>query len=149
MGELEYLVLVEVAILMQFADGPFRGKVVLGGRSESSVNRSGEIGDHGLYLAHQFGAFALELSLDLVGCLRNELLEQVPGDVLAQAEMLGKDEIILGSLDQMQKAESRQACAAIGCNRTRNLGGASHHQNVGHVVRNRFPFRNREKMPLA
>ena len=51
--------------------------------------------------------------LHVVRRLGDQLLEDVPGDVLAQAELLGEDGIALGPLDHVQEAEVREARAII------------------------------------
>ena len=40
----------------------------------------------------------------IIGRFRNQLLEQVPWDVLPTPKMLSQDRVILGTLNQMQKA---------------------------------------------
>ena len=47
----------------------------------------------------------------IVRRLRDQLLEQVPWDVSPPPKMLGQDGVILGTLDQMQKARIRSSCA--------------------------------------
>src|SRR5580704_2019921 len=99
--ELKDLLFIQTAILMQFAHGPFRGKIVFGCRSKFGVDHPGDIGDHGLNLTTHLGAFLLQFSFYLVGCLRNQLLKEWPGNVSAQTEMLSKDAVILGASYKM------------------------------------------------
>jgi hypothetical protein len=53
---------------------------------------------------------------DVVGCLCDQLLEDLPWDVLAQAELLGENGIAFGPLDHVQKAELRETRAVVGRN---------------------------------
>ena len=59
------------------------------------------------------GTLAFEPLPHVVRRLGDQLLEDVPGNVLAQAELLGEDRIALGPFDHVQEAEIRQARAVV------------------------------------
>ena len=68
------------------------------------MQRSGDIGDciAGLRpLDFKFLSY-------IVRRFRDQLLEQAPWDVLPTPKMLSQDGVILGTLDQMQKARIRE-----------------------------------------
>ena len=95
------------------------------------------------------GRSRFEPLLHVVRRLGDQLLENVPGDVLTQAELLGENGIALGPLDHVQKAEIREARAIVVGDRVHDFLVAARHQHVGDRLLDRFAFRDREQMRLA
>ena len=61
------------------------------------------------------GPLAFEPPLHVVRRLGDQLLENVPRDVLTQAELLGENGIALGPLDHVQEAEIRELARHCCC----------------------------------
>src|ERR1700733_3008168 len=142
MSELENLIFIQAAALVQFANGPLRSKIIFRCRSESGVNRAGDVGDNGLYLGPHLGALSLKLLFDFVRRFRNQLLEDMPGNVFAQPKMLCKNVVILGTLKKAQKAGALKVYHANYCVPVDDLGSATHGQNVGYIIGDGFSSRN-------
>ena len=64
------------------------------------MQRSGDIGD----CIAGLRPLDLKFLSYFVRCLRDQLLEQMPWNVSSPPQMLGQDGVILGTLDQLQKA---------------------------------------------
>src|SRR5579864_6248562 len=83
------------------------------GGTEFRLQLAGKVGYRGLNLPRHVRTFALEPLPDVVGRLRDQLLEDMPRDVLAQAKLLGEDGIAFRALDHVQEAEVGEFGAAI------------------------------------
>src|SRR5450631_4309768 len=94
-------------------------------------------------------ALTLELFLSVVRCFCDQLLEEMPGDVLTAAELFEKNRIILGALDHRQSAEFRKTCTVVRCNRTYNLSIPSSHQHIRYVLADDPSLRYCEEVRLA
>jgi hypothetical protein len=94
-------------------------------------------------------ALEFEPLSDVVRCLCDQLLEDLPRDVLAQAELLGENRIAFCPLDHVQKAELRETRAVIGRNCFHNLLVAARDQQVCDRFLERLSFRDRKHMRLA
>src|SRR5450755_4751455 len=75
-------VLVQIAVAMLRRHGPFCGNIAFRGRAEFGMQRARDIGHRGLNVANHLGTLAFEPLSDVVRCLCNQLLEQMPRDVL-------------------------------------------------------------------
>ena len=64
------------------------------------MQRSGDVSDG----IARFRPLELKFLSNIVGRFCDQLLEQVPWDVPSPPQMLGQDGVILGTLDQLQKA---------------------------------------------
>ena len=95
------------------------------------------------------GAFAFQPLLYVVRRLCDQLLENVPGNVLAQAESLGENGIAVGPLDHVQKAEIRETGAIVSGDGVHDFLIAARHQHIRDQLLDRFSFRDREQMGLA
>src|SRR5260370_42617962 len=89
------------------------------------------MGTRGLNLVVVSRPLALEPLFHVLRCLCDQLLENPPRDVPAEAELLGEDGIAFGALDHVQKAEVRKARPGITCNRIHDLLITARHQYVG------------------
>ena len=101
------------------------------------------VGNHLLDFDRCLGAFTLQLSSDVVRCLGNQLLEDMPGDVDPVAERLDEDGITLGSFDHAQEAEIRESRAGIIGQRSNDVLIAGDDENVGHGLGDGFPLDHR------
>ena len=95
------------------------------------------------------GPFVQQPPFDVVRRLGDQLLENVPRDILTQAEMLGENGIALGALDHVQEPEFGEMRASIGRDRIHDFPVASGHQHVGDPLLESLPFGDREQMRLA
>ena len=82
--------------------------------------------------------FDLKFLSYFVRRLRDQLLEQVPWDVPSPSQMFGQDGVILGTLDQLQKARIRESCAGIDGDRIHDRLVASCHEYIGDRLVDRF-----------
>ncbi len=110
------------------------------------MQRSRDIRHHGLNLACLVRALIFEPLSHVVSRLSDQLLEEMPGDVLTTAELLDKDRIALGTFDHVQNAEVRKVRAVIRCNRAHNLLIPSRHKHVRHVLANGLSLGNCQQM---
>jgi len=80
---------------------------------------------------------------------RDQLLEQMPGNVLPQTELLCQNGIAFSPRDHVQKAEVRKTRAVVTCDGVHNFLIATRHQHVCDRLLDEFSFRDREQMRLA
>ena len=73
----------------------------------------------------------------------------MPGNILAQAELLGENGIAFGPLDHVQEAEIRETRAIIAGDGVHDLLIAARHQHVRDRLLDRFSLRDRQHMGLA
>src|SRR6266852_9933925 len=107
-GVFKYAVLIQVAVSMQRRHRPSCDEIAFRCGAELGMQRAGDIGHRGLNLANHLGTLAFEPLSYVVRRLCNQLLEKVPGDVLAQTKLLGENGIAFGAFDHVQKAETRE-----------------------------------------
>ena len=115
LGVFEDLVLVQIAVNMQFCHFPFRIEIAFRRGSKFRVHRARDIGHQALYLDCRLRVLALEPLSRVVGCLRDQLLEEMPGDILAMTQLFDENRISLGPFDHVQNAEIREARSIVLC----------------------------------
>src|SRR5665213_455240 len=101
---------------MELADRTLGTEIILGRRSKFCVKGARYVSHSRFNLAGQIGAFPFEFCPYLVGCLRDQLLEDVPGNIPSKAKGLRQDRIIFRAFYQMQKPKIRQPRAWVGGN---------------------------------
>ncbi len=85
------------------------------------MNSTFDIRNHSPDCGSELGVLLLELSSDIVGCLRDQLLKDVPRNVPATPDVFGENGIMLGTLQQMQETELGEPCSLVRSHRTCNL----------------------------
>src|SRR5258708_14020697 len=144
-----YAVLVQIAQPVRRRHHPLGDEMASRYRAELGLQLAGDVGHRGLDLVDHAGTLAFEPLSHIVRGFRDQLLEYVAGDVLAQPELLGKNGIAFGALDHVEKAEIRETRAIVSCDRLHDLLIAARHQLVRDRLVDRFSFRDREQMGLA
>src|ERR1700730_4139693 len=146
---LEYLALIQCAESSLSCDFPLCIEIAFRRWSKFGMQRTRDIRHQSLNLACRIRSLALELLFHIVSRLCDQLLQEMPGDVLATAELLDKNRVALGTFDQVQNAIFRKAGAVVRCNRAHNLLIPASHKHVRYVLANGPSLGNREQMQLA
>src|SRR5216684_9148591 len=103
-----YTVFIQVALLMLRRHDPFCDKMAPRYRAELGLQRARDLGHRALDLINHRRTLAFEPLFHVHRRLCDQLLEKMPGDVVAETKLLGEDGIALGPLDHVQKAELRK-----------------------------------------
>ena len=143
------LILAEFAKPMQSHHGLLRCEVAFRSGAKLCMNSAFDIRDHSPDFVGDLGALLFELSSDIVGCLRDQLLKNVSGNIPATPEVFSKNGIILGTLDQMQETELGETRSLVRSHRTRDLLVAAHDKYVCDGFNERPALRDGEKVLLA
>jgi len=118
-------------------------------RTELRLQLARKVGDLRLDLPGHVGPFAFQPLAHIARGLCDQLLEHVPGNILAQTEVLGENRIIFGALDHVQETEVGKTRAVIARDRFDDFLIAAGHQFVRHPLFELFAFRDREHVRLA
>ena len=113
------------------------------------MQRSRDVCHQSLHLTGHIRVLALELLLHVVSRLCDQLLEEMPGDVLTTTELLDENRIALGAFDHVQNTKLRKARAVVCCDRVNHLPIPSSHKHVRYVRANGLSPRYCEQMQLA
>src|ERR1700688_5002876 len=149
LGVLEYLALIQCAEPSLSCNFPLCIEIALRRWSKFGMQPTRDIRHQSLNLACRIRSLALEPLFHIVSRLCDELLEEMPGDILTMAELLDKNRVALGTFDQVQNAIFRKAGAVVRCNRARNLLIPASHKHVRYVLANGLSLGNRQQMQLA
>src|ERR1700720_411628 len=125
-----YTGLIQVALLMLCRHHPLCDKIAPRYRPKLGLKRARDLGHRALNLIDHRRTLAFEPLFHLLRRLRDQLLEKMPGDVLAETELLGEDGIAFGPLDHVQKAELRKTRTMVTCDRVHDLPVAARHEHV-------------------
>src|ERR1700738_5043016 len=125
-----YTVLIQVALLMLRRHDSFCDKMAPRYRAELGLKRARDLGHRALNLIDHRRTLAFEPLFHLLRRLRDQLLEKMPGDVLAETKLLAENGIAFGPLDHVQKAEIRKTRSSVICDRVHDLPIAARYEHV-------------------
>ena len=145
----EDLVLIQTAELLLSCHRPLCIEVASRRGSKLGMQRSRDVCHQSLHLTGHIRVLALELLLHVVSRLCDQLLEEMPGDVLTTTELLDENRIALGAFDHVQNTKLRKARAVVCCDRVNHLPIPSSHKHVRYVRANGLSPRYCEQMQLA